>query len=102
MPFLARNVYVSDHAHAYENIGVPIMHQGINRIAPVTIGKHTWLGQNVVVLPGVSIGEHCVVGANSVVNSSIPDFSVAAGVPAKVVKRYNQKTKTWERIGQDP
>jgi lipopolysaccharide O-acetyltransferase len=66
---LARNVYISDHAHAFEDVETPIMHQGINHIAPVTIGKHTWLGQNVVVLPGVTIGDHCVIGANSVVNS---------------------------------
>jgi acetyltransferase-like isoleucine patch superfamily enzyme len=95
---LARNVYISDHAHAFEDITVPIMHQGINRIAPVSIGRGTWLGQNVVVLPGVAIGEHCVIGANSVVNSSIPDFSVAVGVPARVVKRYNRDTAAWERV----
>jgi acetyltransferase-like isoleucine patch superfamily enzyme len=95
---LARNVYISDHAHAFEDITVPIMHQGINRIAPVSIGRGTWLGQNVVVLPGVAIGEHCVIGANSVVNSSIPDFSVAVGAPARVVRRYNRETAAWERI----
>jgi acetyltransferase-like isoleucine patch superfamily enzyme len=95
---LARNVYISDHAHAYENLDVPIMHQGINGIAPVSIGRETWLGQNVVVLPGVTIGQHCVIGANSVVNSSIPDFSVAVGSPARVVKQYNRNTGRWERI----
>ena len=84
---LARNVYISDHTHAFEDVEIPIMRQGINGIAPVSIGARTWLGQNVVVLPGVSIGQHCVIGANSVVNSSVPDFSVAAGVPARVVKR---------------
>src|ERR1035441_9662277 len=95
---LARNVYISDHAHAFENIGAPIMRQGIAGIAPVSIGRNTWLGQNVVVLPGVTIGEHCVIGANSVVNSPIPDFSVAVGAPARVIKRYNQETGAWERI----
>jgi acetyltransferase-like isoleucine patch superfamily enzyme len=95
---LGRNVHISDHAHAFENINTPIMQQGINGIAPVSIGRGTWLGQNVVVLPGVTIGRHCVIGANSVVNSSIPDFSVAVGVPARVVKRYNQETSQWEKI----
>jgi acetyltransferase-like isoleucine patch superfamily enzyme len=89
---LARNVYISDHAHAFENIEVPIMHQGIAGIAPVTIGRHSWLGQNVVVLPGVTIGEHCIIGANSVVKSSIPDFCVAVGAPARVVRCLNVKT----------
>ena len=95
---LARNVYIADHAHAFENIEVPIMKQGINRIAPVIIGKHTWLGQNVVVLPGVTIGQHCVVGANSVVNSSIPDFSVAVGAPARVVRQFNRNSSKWEKL----
>jgi acetyltransferase-like isoleucine patch superfamily enzyme len=93
---LGRNVYISDHAHAYEDVALPIGEQGINRIAPVTIGRETWLGENVVVLPGVTIGKHCVIGANSVVNRSIPDFSVAVGAPARVVKRYNSNTGRWE------
>ena len=94
---LARNVYISDHAHAFENIKIPIMDQGINKVAPVSIGRETWLGQNVVVLPGVTIGQHCVVGANSVVNTSIPDFSVAVGAPARVVRQYNHHTGRWEK-----
>ncbi len=95
---LARNVYISDHAHAYENIGIPIMHQDINGIAPVRIGRSSWLGQNVVVLPGVTIGRHCIIGANSVVNKSIPDFSIAVGAPARVVKRHNPETGKWESV----
>ncbi len=95
---LARNVYISDHAHAFSDPTVPIMHQGLDNIKPVSIGRHSWLGQNAVVLPGVSIGEHCVIGANSVVNSSIPDFSVAVGAPARVVRRYNPKADAWERV----
>jgi acetyltransferase-like isoleucine patch superfamily enzyme len=95
---LAPNVYISDVSHAFENIEVPIMRQGINRIAPVTIGRSTWLGHNVVVLPGVTIGKHCVIGANSVVNSSIPDYCVAVGAPVRVVRQYNRETDKWEKI----
>jgi acetyltransferase-like isoleucine patch superfamily enzyme len=95
--FLGRNVYISDHAHAFQDKDIPIVLQGINRIAPVTVGRGTWLGQNVVVLPGVTIGRHCVIGANSVVNSSIPDYSVALGAPARVAKQYNPKSQQWER-----
>ena len=95
---LGRNVYISDHAHAYEDVALPIAEQGINRIAPVTIGHETWLGENAVVLPGVTIGKHCVIGANSVVNRSIPDFSVAVGSPARVVKHYISDTDRWESV----
>ncbi len=96
---LSRNVYISDHAHAFADPAVPIADQGITNIQPVVIGDHSWLGQNVVVLPGVTIGRHCVIGANSVVNRSIPDFVVAAGVPARFVRRYNPATAQWERTG---
>jgi lipopolysaccharide O-acetyltransferase len=95
---LARNVYIADHAHAFTDVSIPIMDQGIGNIAPVRIGRNTWLGQNVAVLPGVTIGEHCIVGANSVVNHSIPSFSVAVGAPARVVRTYNPATKQWQRL----
>jgi acetyltransferase-like isoleucine patch superfamily enzyme len=94
---LARNVYIADHSHAFKDITIPISRQGIDNIKPVSIGRHTWLGQNAVVLPGVSIGQHCVIGANSVVNRSIPDFSIAVGAPARVVKAYNPGTGQWEK-----
>lgn len=54
---------------------------------PVIIGDDCWIGGNVVILPGVTIGRGCTVGAMSVVTKSIPDFSVAIGQPAKVVKK---------------
>ena len=95
---LARNVYISDHSHAFEDVAVPIMNQGIDRIAPVRIGRHSWIGQNVAVLPGARIGMHCVIGANSVVKSIIPDFSVAVGAPARVVKRYDHDSKKWLKV----
>ena len=84
---LARNVYISDHIHKYSEIDVPILAQGLDKIKPVLIKRGAWLGQNVVVCPGVTIGVGAVVGANSVVNQDIPDYAVAVGSPAKVVKR---------------
>jgi len=96
--FTARNVYISDHRHIYEDINVPISHQSIGNVSEVKIGAHTWLGQNSIVLPGVTIGRHCVIGANSVVNRDIPDYTIAAGVPAKILKRYNSETKSWVRV----
>ena len=53
----------------------------------VTIGDYTWIGYRVFINQGVSIGRNCVIGAHSVVTSDIPDYSIAAGVPAKVVGR---------------
>lgn len=83
---LARNVYISDHIHKYTQIGTPVQAQGLDKIAPVLIKRGAWLGQNVVICPGVTVGQGSVIGANSVVTHSIPDFSVAVGSPARVVK----------------
>ena len=83
---LARNVYISDHIHRYTQTNQPVMDQGVEKIKPVLIKKGSWLGQNVVVCPGVTIGTGAVIGANSVVTQDVPDFSVAAGAPARVVK----------------
>jgi acetyltransferase-like isoleucine patch superfamily enzyme len=96
----ARNVYISDHGHEYRDIAVPVCLQGIRKTGRVRIGHGAWLGQNVVVLPGVSIGRNAVIGANSVVNRDIPDFSVAVGAPAKVVRKYSNETGLWQNVGR--
>jgi acetyltransferase-like isoleucine patch superfamily enzyme len=83
---IARYVHISDHMHAYSSRHVPIKQQGLAKIAPVRIGEGAWLGQAVVVCPGVTIGRNVVIGANSVVRDDIPDYCVAAGAPARVVR----------------
>jgi acetyltransferase-like isoleucine patch superfamily enzyme len=84
---LARNVYISDHIHRYTDTEKSILRQGVDKIQPVLIRRGAWLGQNVVVCPGVTIGRGSVVGANSVVTRDIPDYVVAAGSPARIIKQ---------------
>ena len=62
---------------------------------PVEIKDNVWIGESVCILPGVTIGEGCIIGASSVVTKNIPDFSIAVGSPAKVVKIYNFVDKKW-------
>lgn len=81
------NVYVTDHNHRYDDLDLPIARQWVNE-APVRIGAGSWLATGVVVLPGADIGRHVTVAANSVVRGKIPDHSVIAGAPAKVVRRH--------------
>ncbi len=83
---IARHVHITDHSHAFESTLHPIMDQGIDNIAPVRICEGAWIGHGVVVCPGVTIGRNAVIGANSVVRQDVPDFSVAAGVPARVIR----------------
>lgn len=85
---IARNVYISDHIHRYDMRNVPVLAQGVEKIQPVLIKRGAWLGQNVVVCPGVTIGVGAVIGANSVVNTDIPDHAVAVGSPARIVKMF--------------
>jgi acetyltransferase-like isoleucine patch superfamily enzyme len=98
---LARNVYISDHGHKYFDIKIPIALQGITEPIDVIIGAHCWIGQNAVILPGVSIGKHCIIGANSVVNKSVPDYSICVGAPAVIVKAFNISHQKWENVKND-
>jgi acetyltransferase-like isoleucine patch superfamily enzyme len=82
----ARNVYVADHRHAFDDPARAVLDQGITEIAPVEICDGAWLGENVVVGPGVRIGRGAVIGANAVVLDDVPDYSVAVGVPARVIR----------------
>ena len=85
----ARGIYVADHSHAFGDPTTPIIDQGIDKVAPVVIEDGAWLGENVVVCPGVTIGRGAVVGANSVVLEDVPARSVAVGAPATVVRRLD-------------
>lgn len=93
----ADRVYISDNLHSYDNPDIPIVNQAIKQIGTVRIGEGSWLGIGVVVL-GANIGKHCVIGANSVVTKDIPDYSIAVGAPAKIIKKYDFISKKWETI----
>jgi acetyltransferase-like isoleucine patch superfamily enzyme len=82
------HVYITDQNHDYTDISLPISQQSQPERA-VVIGDSSWIGYGSVVLPGVTIGRHVVVGANSVVTSDLPDYSVAVGVPARVIKKLD-------------
>lgn len=91
----AQNVVMSGLNHVYEDIRTPIVDQNVTT-APIVIGDDSWIAANVVVTAGVTIGKHCVIAAGAVVTRDIPDYCVAAGNPAKVIKRYEQGS--WVRV----
>ncbi|MBQ9356432.1 MAG: acyltransferase [Prevotella sp.] len=82
---LAQGITVTALNHNFTDPSKRIDQQGVST-KPVTIADDVWIGANAVVLPGVSIGRHCVVAAGAVVSKDVPDNSIVAGVPAKVIK----------------
>lgn len=83
---LAGNVIILTHSNPTEPIR-EILGESATKIAPVVIKRGAWIAVNVVLLPGVTIGENSIVAAGSVVNRDIPSYSIAAGSPARVVKK---------------
>ncbi len=91
----ASNVMISDGSHGYENADEPYKYQKMFKIAPVVIKRGCWIGQNVVIMPGVIIGELSIIGANSVVTKSVPSRCIAAGAPAKILKKWDSAARRW-------
>jgi acetyltransferase-like isoleucine patch superfamily enzyme len=83
----ANGCFVGDADHRFDDPEMPITWQGFTSKGPVQIGSNCWFGVNCVVTSGVRIGERCVIGANSVVTEDLPARTIAAGAPARVIKR---------------
>jgi tetrahydrodipicolinate N-succinyltransferase len=93
----ASNIFVGDHMHGYKNANIPYKDQPC-RVSPITIKKGCWIGQNVIVMPGVTIGGFSIIGANSVVTRDIPEQSIAFGAPARVVKKWDKAIDAWLEV----
>ena len=91
---LAQNIVASGLNHEYRDPGMPILSQNVTT-SPIEIGDDCWVAANAVITAGVTIGKHCVIGAGAVVTKDIPDYSVAAGNPARVIKRYDSEKNEW-------
>ncbi len=94
---LAQNIVISGLNHGYEDVTTPPRTQKVVT-KQITIADDVWIGANCVITAGVTIGKHAVIGAGSVVTKDIPPFSVAVGNPARVIKKYNSETNSWEKV----
>jgi len=83
----ARNVYIADHRHGFQLADRAILDQPLEDLRAVVVEDDAWLGQNVVLLPGVTVGRGAVVGANSVIREDVPPRCVVAGAPGRVVRQ---------------
>jgi acetyltransferase-like isoleucine patch superfamily enzyme len=93
----ASQIYITDHDHEWREPGVSAAKSRKLICSPVTIGDDVWLGERVTVLRGVSIGTGAIVGSGAVVVKDIPALCVAAGVPARVLRRWNDASQRWEK-----
>lgn len=91
---IADKVYISDNQHGYKNVDQPIINQPIVQLNDVVIKEGCWIGENVCI-SGASVGKNSVVGANSVVTKDIPDYCIAVGSPARIIKRYSFEKNAW-------
>ena len=91
-------VHITDHSHGYEDITQPILKQKLISKGPVVIEDDCWIGFGSEILSGVHIGKHSIIAAHAVVTKNVPAYSIAAGNPARIVKKYNFETKKWEKI----
>lgn len=98
---IAGNVYISDNSHGFYGYNdccsspyTPPKERDYT-IKPVKIGDNVWIGEGVIVLPGVSIGFGSIIGAHAVVTRDIPEKCIAVGSPAKVIKHYDDEKKQW-------
>ena len=83
----ANGCFVTDANHRFDDPEKPITWQGFTSKGPTRVGDNVWCGAHVVITSGVTVGERCVIGANSVVTEDLPARSIAAGVPARVIKQ---------------
>jgi acetyltransferase-like isoleucine patch superfamily enzyme len=92
------SVLITDHLHAFEDVSVPIVFQGITEGGTVRVEEGCWLGFGAAVVCNhgeLVIGKNSVVGANSVVTRSVPPGSVVVGNPARIVKRFDPTRGEW-------
>lgn len=94
---IADKVYISDNLHEFSRIDMPIKDQPVLFKNTVTIHEGAWLGENVCII-GASVGKNSVVAANSVVTKDVPDYTVVAGTPARIIKIYNHESSQWESV----
>lgn len=94
------NAFVTDIHHDYQELDRHILEQKY-LIQKTKIGENCFIGMGAAILPGTQLGKQCIVGSNAVVKGVFPDYCVIAGIPAKIIKKYNPQTQIWEKVNKE-
>jgi acetyltransferase-like isoleucine patch superfamily enzyme len=95
---ITQDVLIIDHAHAYEDVSIPVEEYNYSQGGTIRIGEGSWIGHGAAIICSqgeLVLGRHCVVAANAVVTRSAPPFSVLSGNPARIVKQYDPSQNAW-------
>lgn len=95
---VASNVFIIDYNHGNNPLNKNYLDNPLDISSGIIIEEGCWIGNNVTILGGVTIGKKTIIGAGSVVTHNIPAYCIAAGNPAKVIKKFNFSTQNWDRI----
>lgn len=91
---IGRRVTITDNSHGEFKTEDLLLPPAVRKLHSKTIGveinDRVWIGENVVILPGVSIGEGCIIAAGAIVSKDIPPYCIAGGIPAKIIKRLSE------------
>lgn len=108
--YAGANINIGDNVLVASDVTIDSSNHGINpesketymwqpiEASEIVIGDNCWIGEKVIIVAGVHIGRGCVIGAGSVVTRDVPDYCIAAGVPAKIIKKYDFDQHRWKRI----
>ena len=94
---MGSDILITDNDHGMEVIDDFFWQQPL-KTAPVKIGQGSWICDKCTIIKGARIGKKCIIGANSLVNSYIPDYTIAVGTPAVPIKRWNFEKGKWEKV----
>ena len=83
---MGTDVVVITRNHSFERTDIPMMDQGFEEERPVVIGNDVWIGDRVIILPGVHVGDGAVLAAGAVVTKDVPEYAIVGGTPAKVIR----------------
>lgn len=90
------DVMITNIDHEYEDLNLPVGNQPLI-VKKTQIGENCFIGSGAKIQAGTILGKHCVVGTNAVVRGHFPDYCVIVGVPARIVKRYDEVSRKWKK-----